>query len=62
MENISLSDIGSWASIISLIITLFVANRVYKININIDNSKPKKPKNLNFSFFQRDNKQKNNIK
>ena len=62
MENISLSDIGSWASIIGLIITLFVANRVYKININVDNSKPKKPKNLNFSLFQRDNKQENNIK
>ncbi|MFX4235605.1 hypothetical protein ACN2EP_06375 [Aliarcobacter butzleri] len=61
MESISLSDIGSWASIIGLIITLFVANRVYKININVDNSEHKKAKNFSFSLFQRDNKQENNI-
>lgn len=62
MESISLSDIGSWASIISLIITVFVANKVYKISVKVDNSKSEKQENSNFSLFQRDNKQKNNTK
>ena len=62
MESSLLSDLGSWASIIGLIITLFVANRVDKININVDNSEHKKAKNFSFSFFKRDNKQENNIK
>jgi len=60
MENNLLSDIGSWASIIGLLITLFIANKVYKISVQIDNSKNNEQKNSNFSFFQRDNKQENN--
>lgn len=62
LDSSLLSDIASWASIISLIITLFVANRVYKININVDKSEHKKAKNFSFSLFKRDNKQENNIK
>ena len=60
MENISLSDIGSWASIIGLIITLFVANKVYKISVKIDKSN--KQENSDSSFFKFGNtEQENNM-
>lgn len=60
MESNLLSDIGSWASILGLIIAIFVANKVYKISIKVDNKKNNEQKNSNFSLFQRDTKQDNN--
>lgn len=45
-----LSDIGSWASIISLVIGLIGGFSVCKVTTQ---------KNFNFSFFQRDNNQQN---
>lgn len=60
MDNNLLSEIGSWASIIGLIITLFIANKVYNISIKVDNTKKNKQKNSNFSLVQRDIKQENN--
>jgi len=59
MDSNLLSDIGSWASIIGLLLTLFIANKVYKISIKVDNTKKNKQKNSNFSLFQRDNSQHN---
>ncbi|MCT7602383.1 hypothetical protein [Aliarcobacter butzleri] len=62
MESISLSDIGSWASIISLLVTLFVANKVYNISIKIDRSKSNKQENRDSSFLKFGNtEQKNNM-
>jgi len=61
MESSLLSDIGSWASIIGLFVALFVANKVYKISIKIDNSKVNKQENKDSSFFKiGDTKQENN--
>jgi hypothetical protein len=47
-----LSDIGSWASIIGLLISLFVANKVYKISVIIDNSKKNDQSNEDSSFLK----------
>ena len=58
MENISLSDIGSWASIISSIITVFVATKVYKISVKVDKSN--KQENRNSSFFKFGNTEQKN--
>jgi hypothetical protein len=47
-----LSDIGSWASIVGLLISLFVASKVYKISISIDNSKKNNQSNEDSSFLK----------
>lgn len=47
-----LSDIGSWASILSLTISLFVASKVYKISVNLDKSKENKQENKDSSFIK----------
>lgn len=47
-----LSDIGSWASIIGLLISLFVANKVYKISVIIDNLKKNDQSNEDSSFLK----------
>lgn len=52
MENNLLSDIGSWSSIMGLVITLFVANKVYKISMKIDSSKSNTQENKDSSFFK----------
>lgn len=47
-----LSDIGSWASILGLVISLFVANKVYKISVSINKSKSNKQENKDSSFIK----------
>ncbi len=49
-----LSDIGSWASIVGLIVSFIAGFGICKII-----SKSNIQKNSNWSFFQRDNNQKN---
>lgn len=61
MTSSLLSDIGSLASILGLIISIFVANKVYKITNIIDNSKSNEQKNSNKTFINiGDTKQENN--
>lgn len=47
-----LSDIGSWAGIIGLLISLFVTRKVYKISVSIDNSKKSNQSNKDSSFLK----------
>lgn len=49
-----LSDIGSWASIIGLIVSFIAGFGICKITTKNNNQN-----NSNCSFFQRDNNQKN---
>ncbi|NCD12621.1 MAG: hypothetical protein EOL93_08705 [Epsilonproteobacteria bacterium] len=56
----SLSDIGSWASIVGLIIAFFVANKVYKISVNVSNLKNNQQSNEDLSIIKvGDTKQEN---
>ena len=49
-----LSDIGSWASIIGLVLSFIAGFGICKITTKNNNQN-----NSNWSFFQRDNNQKN---
>lgn len=56
----TLSDIGSWASIVGLIISLFVASKVYKISVNVSNLKNNQQSNEDLSIIKvGDTKQEN---
>ena len=56
----SLSDIGSWASIVGLIISLFLAVKVYKISVNVSNLKNNQQSNKDSSIIKvGDTKQEN---
>lgn len=56
----TLSDIGSWASIVSLFISLFVASKVYKISVNVSNLKSNQQNNEDLSIIKvGDTKQEN---
>lgn len=50
----SLSDIGSWASIIGLILSFLAGFGICKVTTKNNNQS-----NNNWSFFQRDNNQSN---
>jgi len=54
---VSLSDIGSWDSIIGLVLSFIVGFGICKITTKNNNQN-----NSNWSFFQRDNNQKNENK
>ena len=56
----TLSDIGSWTSIVSLFISLFVASKVYKISVNVSNLKSNQQNNEDLSIIKvGDTKQEN---
>ncbi|MFY9078260.1 hypothetical protein OZY32_02130 [Aliarcobacter cryaerophilus] len=62
MDSSLLADIGSFASIISLLVTLLVANKVYNISVSINKSKSSSQSNSDSSFFKFGNtEQKNNM-
>ena len=57
----TLSDIGSWASIVSLFISLFVASKVYKLSVNLDNSKNNQQGNKDSSFVKVGDTEQSNV-
>lgn len=57
----TLSDIGNLANIASLIVALFVASKVYKISINLDNSKNNQQDNKDSSFVKFGNTEQSNV-